>query len=298
MSGDADTVDEDFGSAFAAAVVSMGAQATESAAALDASPEVVEDSYVAAPLDQTPVDPPQKVDAAPAQTVQEAPTAPEDVWAGLSPSQRAAVERLSKSVEGLQDQNRRRITEIERLKSGATKADVRRAASVEIERFNADFPEVAAPVKEMIAAAQAETEYLRQSVEALNQNALERAIVQQQDILTSRHPDWHQIAGTDDFQGWLLEQPRGVQDIAVRNKDNIMDAKDAAVLFTLYKRDVEPAADPAATAPRPQLTPKRQRQLESSVTAPNRGPAPAPTTADDFSAAFRSRAREYQRTQS
>lgn len=289
----ADDSDQDFSAAFAAASSSI--QGIEQDA-LAPAPEV---EAPAAPVEPAAPAADDPEPPAPMQEPHEGSRPPDtDMWASLTDPQKAELEKLRKSNAGLQDQLRRRLIENERLKSVAPPADARPAPHPVIERFKEDYPDVANPVQEMIAAAHAETAALRASVAELNQQAQTLAIVQQQDMLAAQHPDWLSIARSSDFQAWILEQPRGVQDIAIRNQSAILDAGDAAVLFTLYKKTVTPAANNSQNQPHQQQpATKRQHQLQSSVTAPHRGPAPAPDTADSFDATFKMRAAEYRKQQ-
>ena len=207
-------------------------------------------------------------------------TKPADIWDGATEAQRAAF-------AGVQEQLRRRLVENERLKARpeAKKADV----SEKVQRYKADYPELADPTEEMVAPAIAAVEDVKARLEEIERRDFSNYIAAQEAALVSAHPDFPQIKESPAFTQWLLAQPDEVRQIAINNSPEIINAHSAGYLLSLYKRD---------NAPKPSLTPQRKKQLEASVTAPDRGPSATPASANDFSSAFKAKEREYARLNS
>lgn len=146
-----------------------------------------------------------------------------------------------------------------------------------------DFPEIAAAMEARLNLItntyESKISRLEQSLQPIQQQAQQSYRQQQFDALAQQHPDWQQVAKSDDFNQWMQTQPEPVR--ALYNSD---EAADAAYLIGTYKahRGVK------APAPTDELKQRRQRQLQQGQTISNRGGRPKSSLPpeDDFEAAF------------
>ena len=131
-----------------------------------------------------------------------------------------------------------------------------------------DFPEIAAAMESRLnfISNQYESKIsrLEQQLQPIQQQQHDAYRNQQFAMLDQQHPDWRDIAGSNDFNQWMQTQPEPVQ--------------------ALYKahRGVRTAA------PTDELKQRRQRQLQQGQTISNRGGRPKSNLPpeDDFEAAF------------
>lgn len=165
-----------------------------------------------------------------------------------------------------------RIAELEKKANAAVSPDM------DLDSFVKDFPEVAE-----LARRAAEDLYNQRvaSLESdLNLQREEATRNLQMQALEQRHPDWRQIAVSNEFRGWVAQQPARIQELVESDA-----AEDAAYLLDTYKL----ATTKQTLAPDPQLKQRRDRQLRSAQTVPSRGgraQSASTPPEDDFDAAF------------
>ena len=104
----------------------------------------------------------------------------------------------------------------------------------ELEKFKTEYPDLYDTVESVA--------YLRSS-EQVNQLQEQLQMIQQREAtalkreaeadLISRHPDFEDIRGSDNFHKWADDQPEQIQDWIYKNPDNAMLASKAIDLFKL-----------------------------------------------------------------
>ena len=104
----------------------------------------------------------------------------------------------------------------------------------ELEKFKTEYPDLYDTVESVA--------YLRSS-EQVNQLQEQLQMIQQREAtalkreaeadLISRHPDFEDIRGSDNFHKWAEDQPEQIQDWIYKNPDNAMLASKAIDLFKL-----------------------------------------------------------------
>lgn len=169
------------------------------------------------------------------------------------------------------------------------KADGGFLASDKWKRFEGEYPEVAGPLGELIGDLQSQLKRQDTQLSAIGNERREDALDEQEELLLEAHPDWEQVTEKPEFGPWLVDQPRHIREAALRNGDGVVDAEEAADVLSRFKSYLkeqsdgsgqEPAGDGAGadtdtgTDPgngKPQLSGKRQRQLESASGARSRG---------------------------
>ena len=245
------------------------------------------------PVEQEPVDKPEVIKD-------------DDIWAGASPEQRAAFEAAQTGNTSLQHQLdsdigrtktfRRQLADVtgqlDRVaaKPPTEKDDGKPADSVvedakpdNWDALSTEYPEIAGPVGERLAAIEAEQNKQAKKDKDLQDDASAdhtRTVETQTHLLEVQHSDWLDVANTHEFGVWIDDQPRATRDIATRNAKEIVDAKGAGDLIARYKasRSEQGEIDPIVPDDKHQetvtsLAAKRKRQLESSAGARPRGPS-------------------------
>lgn len=231
-----------------------------------------------------------------------------DVWADAKPEQKAAYEAAVQDLERLKhaDQsNRGRISAMQRQINNLQKGTAQAATSVaanerqqqrvdgfldseDWKAFAAEYPEVAKPMGSMIGSMQAQMVRMRAELDSVGQERRVNAIVRQEEMLDEKHSDWREVTATNEFGDWLKSQPLYVQEAAMRNGEEIMDADEAADIvgrFKATRSNGQPTANDSQKSSgtgndRP-LSGRRQRQLESARTAPTRKPSLASGIPED-----------------
>ena len=107
--------------------------------------------------------------------------------------------------------------------------------SADIEQFKTEYPDVY-NVVETISTQKAskELEELKEEVYRLNQREQQLAAKSAYQELLALHPDFPQIKKSEEFIGWLDEQPPSISNGII---DNSSDVKWASRVLDLYKAD-------------------------------------------------------------
>ncbi len=238
-------------------------------------------------------------------------TQADDIWASATPEQRAAVEAAHKSEQGLREQLDRRLREINRLKSrqaadapAPTEAGGKATAAYletdDWKAFAEEYPEVAGPLGGVIGNLQSVIDKQGKELSAIGNDRRQEALDEQATLLTQKHGDWMQVVTEDPahFAGWLDSQPRHVREAFARNKEQIVDAEEAADVVGRFKAfrqaygqqqsgngdgqasatersDGSDAGGNGNDQASPPLSGKRKRQLDSATTTRTNGPSGA-----------------------
>lgn len=155
----------------------------------------------------------------------------------------------------------------------------------EIAKLREDFPELAGPLLDIIAAQQNQLAQLGQTAGQFQQQQIQAERSVQESILAGQHPDWLQAAADDRFRGWLDTQPRLIQEAFARNEHAIVDGPEAAFIIGQFKQAVGFGQQPSSTRPAP-ADDRRQRQIANGRDTGRNSPATVNAIPDDFDAAF------------
>lgn len=152
-----------------------------------------------------------------------------------------------------------------------------------IKQLREDYPEVAGPLIDLIAAQQTKLDQLSAPVQQFQQQQATAYANAQEQLLTSQVPDWQHAVRDDRFLGWLDTQPTALREAFQRNVENIVDGADAALVVSKFKADVGFAAAPTpgrAATPPPQDA-RRNRQLAGGRDIGGNGPPASNTGPSD-----------------
>lgn len=234
----------------------------------------------------------------------------DDIWANATAEQRAAYEAAQRSVSGLREQLDRRFREISRLKSQhlyaqppqqPTQAASGEAAargqpgqgegegetgdflaSPKWKEFAEEYPEVAGPLTDVIGELRDQIKRQERELSAIGTERRDDALAEQATLLAEEHSDWEQVVADRGFMDWLNAQPRHIQEAAVRNAENIVDAAEAADVVGRFKAfqqqhstNTSRSGNARDNGNNQALAGKRARQLESASAARSRGPGAA-----------------------
>lgn len=145
-----------------------------------------------------------------------------------------------------------------------------------------DYPDIAEGVKSLFEKQanehRAELNRVRGELQPIQEQARKSYIDQQFVMLENEHPDYREVAGSEDFKSWVGTQPGPIQEMIQSEQ-----AGDAAYLLRAYKNDVSPGLQ--ATS---ELRQRREKQLRQGQTVPSRGGRSKSNLPpeDDFEAAF------------
>jgi hypothetical protein len=105
----------------------------------------------------------------------------------------------------------------------------------------------------------------------------QQALDREYQALEEKHPDWSQVASSQEFNQWLASQPQPVRQM-IESKN----AADAAYLLDGFKN-----SGYAGQSQQPAQKPSPNKALERARSVPRRGTPKQSTIAeDDFDAAF------------
>lgn len=218
-----------------------------------------------------------------------------EVWAKAPPEVRDAFKR---TASGYQEQLRRRLVEIERLKGKpATPPAKQKPKSVlddpELKKAKEEYPEVFGPLEKTIKALEERVGKADEALEGLNQERTDAYIAEQERQLAKDHPDWQTVTAKDSFGQWLVKQPRAIREAAIRNGQGIVDAEEASLVIGLYKQQTGQAqtnppdngAGSGGGKGTSTTDTRRKRQLEATAVT-SKGPGGGAQPPDDFEQAF------------
>jgi len=217
-------------------------------------------------------------------------------WSKAPPEYKAAFDALqheAQSNRGRINAFQRQIAELKAPKPAAPKAPAftlgadGKPSFMSGDRwkeFSDAYPDIAAPIADAFGAISTEALNLREELKPVVADRQTQAHLEQQELLGKQHPDWETVAYSDGFKSWIAGQPAFIQEAFARNGKAIVDAEEAGHVISLFKGSQTPAQPPAATVTN--LSDKRQKQLESGKTAPDKGPGAASGAPSEFDDAF------------
>lgn len=145
-----------------------------------------------------------------------------------------------------------------------------------------DYPDIAEGVKSLFEKQanehRVELDRVRGELQPIQEQARKSYVDQQFVMLENEHPDYREVAVSEEFKGWVATQPAPIQEMIQSEQ-----AGDAAYLLRAYKNDASPGQQ--ATS---ELKQRREKQLRQGQTVPSRGGRSKSNLPpeDDFEAAF------------
>jgi len=222
----------------------------------------------------------------PADETEEDPSEPEpqDEVAALRAELQQWQHRYNSDL-GRQNAYQRQLQEKDQLIAQMQKSNQAKNPGISNDRWKVvseDYPDIAEGVKALFEEQkqqhEMELQRVRAELQPIQQQAHQTYIDQQFDLLEREHPDYREIAASQDFKSWVAMQPQNVQQMITSEQ-----AGDAAYLLRAYKNDVQPGQQASS-----ELKQRREKQLRQAQTVPSRG-GRAQTQMppdDDFEAAF------------
>lgn len=152
----------------------------------------------------------------------------------------------------------------------------------EWETLKEDFPEIASALEKQLQNQsqryEAQMAQMRDELKPIQEQAYQQFKQSQYSILEQQHPDWREVAQTNEFRQWLSTQPQPVQQLV--NSDA---APDAAFLIQSYKANTGYGT---VNTGNDDIRAKRQQQLRSAQTVPTRGTRKTNDVPSDYEDAF------------
>lgn len=223
-------------------------------------------------------DEPEAVEPAEEEPTEQPPADPGDIAAELEAARREAQEWQHKYNSDLGRTNalQRQIQERDQRIAELEKIKQQKEEKLDVDAITKEFPEIPELVRR-------ETQPLRQEIEQLR---AEKQRAEETARLAQKHADWVEVVNSQEFAGWIGQQPDHVR--AMMDSNSAAEADWLLSTFktvTGYGKASEPDPEPEAV---PELKQKRERQLQQAQTLPRRGArktGDAPPE-DDFEAAF------------
>jgi len=277
----------DFASAFKEAV--SGETAEEKAEeTTEVVEEVVAEEVVAEKAEE--VAPEEPV----AEAVEEAPATPAMSADDLKEFTR--LQQYEKSNEGRVAAYQRKVTELQHAAQQTPKtpapAEIPEASKEKWAAFEKEYPEIAQAMNAKLTSMQSQLDTtVQQTVQPLHKAEQNRYIQGQADALEAAHPGWRDIAASEQFGGWMKQQPPAVQQM-LRSST----ASDAAYLIGAYKSTLTPQTQDVVEVPKEEsaqenvseIQAQREKRLKESQGIKSK---PSPTASggvpQDFESAFK-----------
>jgi len=234
-----------------------------------------------------------------------------DPWETATEEQRAAYDAAQAQIKKLEQSDRsqrgrlagmqRRINEIgghiaphkpaaasaAAGDEGKTGDDKDFLASDDWKSFQGEYPEVAKPMLNLVSDLRGEITLLRKEQDAIGADRHLDATNEQTEILEEEYPDWEEVMADEGLLPWLDSQPRHIQEAAIRNAEEIVDAAEAADVVGRFKATRSAQEDDGSSTGTldaentgkgdgtTRLAGKRKRQLEAASTTRTGGPGAA-----------------------
>lgn len=231
--------------------------------------------------------------------------AQDDIWANATDEQKQAYEALQDKERRVRMQVSALNRKLEEARRGdqAAAPDTGGAASdddsgareggdskffqsEEWKTFEEEYPEVAGPMAKVVGDMQQRLVQQGKELSAIGDDRRQAAFEEQESLLEETHADWQTVLddNADTLETWLAEQPRHIQEAAIRNADVIVDAAEAADVVGRFKEHLgmgKGSNERSQESGQQQdsrgkdnnrSSGKRQRQLESAASTRSRGP--------------------------
>jgi hypothetical protein len=187
------------------------------------------------------------------------------------------------------------VNELTAAKSQAAPTPPEAFTGEKWKEIDEEYPEIAGGINERFDAIQAQHQAELNAMRGQVSSMLDPILAQQKerevrvelDKLEAQHPDWQQVAQSQEFKGWLNRQTARQQALYGSN-----DARDAANLLKNYKDDAGVAAPAAAEPKSKTVQAKREKQLRESTGISGRKTAARSIPKDDFDGSFEFYARQ------
>lgn len=155
----------------------------------------------------------------------------------------------------------------------------------DLKKLTEDFPEIAAPIRKVLEASEANVRTVQQQLGAMQAGEREAILTANEDWIVGEHPDFVQVATSPQFKAWAQDLSPDLKAILDRNGKRIVDPQGADAMMKLFKMQhaASAGARPGAATTQqgggtgPSISGKRTRQMESS-SAGHHGGGPRVTT--------------------
>lgn len=199
----------------------------------------------------------------------------------VSALQRQIAQQQTPKQEPAQQQPQTQQEETHQPNAGATSGI--NLKDPKFQQMREDFPEVAGPLLDLLDVVVGRLDQVSKTTGSVEQQQAEQYLAVQEQTLAEQHPDWKVAASDDRFGGWLQEQPLSIQQAFERNREAIVDGRDASLVIGMFKQAVgfssQQQQQPAPSAPAPDQ--RRQRQLASGRDVGRTAPPVATGIADN-----------------
>lgn len=178
-----------------------------------------------------------------------APEADDDVekvnrrWEGRYKNLQSKMTKVSQEAATLRKERADLTSRIEALEKALTeKGDTQPSSTATLEQLAEDYPDIMRPLLATISNLEKRLDAVSNSSEADRKAAAEKA---HSAAIAVVHPDWREVAGTEDFSGWLDRQTPVWQRVAAGGT-----ADEVIELLTRYKQEMGLAPNAGPKGPK------------------------------------------------
>jgi len=190
--------------------------------------------------------------------------------------------RYKKEKEGWVNEREQLLNDLEALKSSARQEPETQQPSQEDEflsKFKADYGEDVQKAVSLIAKQEAEKlvqDTLAERIDPLQQTVQSQQVSAHFQKIAQVHPDYEDVAGSEEFRGWIDAQPSYLSKIYEQITQS-GSSEDVTGLLTAYKETLKPQED----------TKRSQKAAAAAAVPARRGTMPkAEAAMDDFDSAW------------
>ena len=224
-----------------------------------------------------------------AEIAKEKPAASDDPYANLSADE---LRHRLKTDHGRLGVLQRKINQLESRLSSQPKPQAKKPEtnfkdSARWKSLKEEFPDFADGVEEILESRLSSLDEVSSKIGRFEQEQATQRRSEEALVLQEAHPDWKEVAGSNEFKTWMKDQP-----LAVQNMKSSQSAADAAWVLDLYKAQKPHEQGPSKAQ---QIQEKRNQQLRNAVETPSQRRAPTAADESDFDGAFDHFARQRER---
>jgi len=206
-----------------------------------------------------------------------------DIWANASPELKAEYDkalahakRVGGTVAGYQRQVDKLQRELAEARKGAPSSSGDKSTTTSIlndpdwKKRQEEYPEIFGPASKAIETLERRAEALEQQLAGISEEKRQEYLAEQGKIVDDAHPDYDQIADSQEFYNWYRQAPDFMRAMVQRNMKEVVNGAETAHVLSVFKQETgwkpkePPVSDPAPGPQKQSSAEKRTLQLESA----------------------------------
>lgn len=212
-----------------------------------------------------------------------------DIWANASPEQRAAYEAAAEERDKLRQRIQSddgRVARYQRDRD-AIKRHLARVAdqaedrdslqayldSEEYKKSREEYGDDLSPMFNLLERLAADRDDQVAAIAKMDEAAFEAAVQDNVRELLTLAPDAADLVAHQSFAPWVESQPQAIQDAFARNRDAVVDPREANLVVSMFRNALKEAEQQSTGQPQKQSTDRRRAaQIEGARSLGTRAP--------------------------